>query len=349
MPVVVCPKCRAELDLDAEDIGHRVECPGCLATFVATRPAEKKQPPPTTEEPPAANDGENPPSADTTPPTEPPPLPPTPTPSPEPAAPPPPERTSDRSSRRSDDPITLTCPACQGSVSVTPDDLGHKVECPMCQQVFRAEDPDRRSSRGGKDSRRSSRRDDDDEPGWRRSSRRSRSHDDDDDDRPRRSRRGPEDPYESPDPKVWVWQTKRDLATPGGGLEVLGWLDVAFGLLSILIGVLAGIMEPTSITGGPSWMMFWLNLGPGISGVVLGAVKAIGGRNMKQAKNRPLATAACVAACVPLNVSCCISALAFPAYIVGIVFGIMGLTKLFNRNVKKAFEVNRPGGDVDAV
>lgn len=132
-------------------------------------------------------------------------------------------------------------------------------------------------------------------------------------------------------------------------MEVLGWLDVAFGLLSILIGVLFGISDPASITGGPSWMMFWLNLGPGISGVVLGAVKAIGGRNMKQAKNRPLATAACVAACVPLNVSCCISTLAFPAYIVGIVFGIMGLTKLFNRNVKKAFEVNRPGGDVDAV
>lgn len=216
----------------------------------------------------------------------------------------------------------------------------------MCQQVFRAEDPDRRD---GRDNRRSSRREDDDEPRWR-SSRRSRYRDDDDDDdRPRRSRRRHEDPYESADPKAWVWQAKRELATPGAGLEVLGWLDVVFGLIGVIIAVVAGIADPTTISGGPNWQMFWLNLGPGISGVILGAVKAIGGRSMKQAKNRPLGTAACVAACVPLNVSCCVSFLAFPAYIIGIVFGIMGLTRLLNRNVKKAFEVNRPDGDVDAV
>jgi hypothetical protein len=83
--------------------------------------------------------------------------------------------------------------------------------------------------------------------------------------------------------------------------------------------------------------------------VVIGAVKAMGGRQMKQVKNRPLSIAACVAGCVPLNVSCCMSSLAFPAYIVGIVFGIMGLTKLLNAGVKKAFEANRPGGDIDTV
>lgn len=225
------------------------------------------------------------------------------------------------------------------------EDLGHKVECPMCQQVFRTDDPDR-PTRG------SSRGDDDDGPNWRRSSSRGsrRERDRDDDDRPRRrSRYRDEDPYESSDPKAWVWKARRDLATPGAGLEVLGWLDIAFGLISVIIGILMGIGDPSSITGGPNAVMFWMNLGPGISGVVLGAVKAMGGRQMKQAKNRPLSIAACVAGCVPLNVSCCMSILTFPAYIVGIVFGIMGMTQLFNRNVRKAFEANRPDGDIDAV
>src|SRR5262249_17882383 len=152
-----------------------------------------------------------------------------------------------------------------------------------------------------------------------------RDRDDDDwDDRPsrRRSRYRDEDPFQSDDPKAWIWGARRSLTTPGSGLEVLGWLDVAFGLLAILIGVLVGIMNRASIAGGPGVEMFWGHLGPGISGIVLGAVKAMGGRQMKQVKNRPLSIAACVAGCIPLNVSCCISPIAFPAYIVGIVFGI---------------------------
>jgi uncharacterized protein YbaR (Trm112 family) len=42
MPVVSCPNCRGELDLDAADLGHRVECPLCRGTFTATA----EQPPP---------------------------------------------------------------------------------------------------------------------------------------------------------------------------------------------------------------------------------------------------------------------------------------------------------------
>lgn len=335
MPVVRCPNCTAELDLDPDDIGHRVECPGCAANFVAVRPTA---PPPAAEPPP----GEAPPPADVPPPlTTIPAVPPPPV---SPPAPPPSDRPSRPPSRGANDPVTLTCPACHGSVSVVGDDLGHRVECPMCQQVFRADDPDRPSDR------RSSRRGDDDEPTWRRrgSSRRDRDYDDD---RPRRRRPRyqEDDAYTSDDPQAWIWKARRDLTTPGAGLEVLGWLDIAFGVLSVLIGVVAGIVEPSSIMGGPSWLMFWGNLGPGVSGVVLGAVKAMGGRQMKQAKNRPLSMAACVAGCIPLNISCCVSWLAGPSYIVGIVFGIMGLVQLLNRNVRKAFEANRPDGDIDAV
>lgn len=35
MPVVSCPSCRGELDLDAADLGYRVECPLCRGTFIA--------------------------------------------------------------------------------------------------------------------------------------------------------------------------------------------------------------------------------------------------------------------------------------------------------------------------
>jgi hypothetical protein len=344
VPVVRCPNCRAELDLDPEDVGHKVECPGCLQAFTAVRPTSPPPPPPV----------ESTHASDTpagTPSDVPPPLPdaavsPPPPPAPPPPAPPP--RATVRSSRRPPDaPITLECPACMGKVSVLADDLGHKVECPMCRQTFRAEDRDRPGGRG-------SSRYDDEPP--RRSSRRSR-YDDDWDDRPRR-RRGSgyygdsrdDDPYSSDDPRAWVWRAKRDLASPGGALEVLGYLDVVFGVLSILIGVGFALMVANSTgTGGPGWEIVWYNAGPGLSGVVLGAVKAIGGRSMKQVRHRSLAIFACIAGCAPLNVGCCLIVLMFPAYVVSIVFSIIGMTHLFKKGVRKAFEANRPDGDADAV
>ena len=246
---------------------------------------------------------------------------------------------------------------------MTADDLGHKVECPMCQQVFRADDPERRGDR------RSSRRDDD-EPTWRRSdsrrsdSRRSRS-DDDEYDRPRRRGYRDEDPYESSDPKAWVWQAKRDLASPGGGLMVLGWVDVVFGGLYILIGVLIGL-GVSSGGGGPgglSWEVVAMTIGLGVSGILMGGVKEFGGMEMKKVKNRRLSIAACFAACVPIYllacllgffgpqyfITCCPTVFTLPSYIVGIVFGIIGMTKLFRKVMNKAFEVNRPDGDIDTV
>lgn len=378
MPVVACPNCRAELDLDPDDIGHRVECPGCLTQFVATRPVEKS-PEPSREGPPPAIEPPPPPASDTPPPpTEP---------APESSPPPPVQpprptvakprasvaRPSERPSSRPDNsPVTLSCPACRGAVSVSAGDLGHRVECPMCQQVFRAEDPERPSGR------RSSRRDDsDDEPSWRRrdsrrgDSRRSRYDDEDDEDddydRPRRRRRSyrDEDPYESPDPKAWVWQAKRDLATPGGGLQVLGWLDVVYGGLYVLIGVLIGlgVSGGGGGAGGPTWEVVAMTIGLGVSGILMGGVKAFGGMEMKKVRNRRLGIIACVAACVPIYLlacllmffgpqyafTCCPAPFTLPSYIVGIVFGIMGMTKLFRRVMNKAFEVNRPDGDIDTV
>lgn len=394
MPVVVCPNCRVELDLDPDDIGHRLECPACLATFLARLPEKTEdapppapvhapEPTPTPTPTPTYTVTDEPeqvivPADDLltawppSPPPPPPPPPPAPLLPPHPPAPvkpksarpstrgpQPPAPPPDRPSRRSNDPIVLPCPACNGQVSVAPTDLGHRVECPMCQQVFRAEDPDARRS-----SRRDDRdRDDDSWDDRRRRRSRSRSrYDDDDDDRPRRRPRY-ESPYDSPDPKAWVWQAKRDLASPGGGLEVLGWLDVVFGGLYILIGVLMGAATGGGGGGGVGWEVVAMTIGLGVSGIAMGGVKAFGGRLMKQAKNLRFSFIACFAGCLPIYLlacllvffgpqymlTCCPGILTLPAYIVSIVFGVIGLTKLFRQTVKKAFEVNRPGGDVDAV
>jgi predicted Zn finger-like uncharacterized protein len=35
MPIVQCPRCQSELDVDEADIGHKVECPQCQAVFPA--------------------------------------------------------------------------------------------------------------------------------------------------------------------------------------------------------------------------------------------------------------------------------------------------------------------------
>jgi hypothetical protein len=138
------------------------------------------------------------------------------------------------------------------------------------------------------------------------------------------------------------------LASPGVALQILGWVDVAAGIIGVIIGV--GCLIAGATGGGPgSWQMVWLNLGPGLSGVLIGGLKIVGGAAMKAVRNRSLALLAAVAACVPLNVNLCLVWLLFPAYLVGIVFGILALIALADAGVKRAFEVNRPGGDVDAV
>jgi hypothetical protein len=128
VPVVACPSCRAELDLDPDDLGHRVECPGCLTQFVANR---RTEPPPV---PPPAPTVEPDPLADA-PVEPPPPLPPPAPPRPIVATPKPSQPLARRAERPSErtGPVTTQCPACRGEVSVDATDLGHKVECPMCQ------------------------------------------------------------------------------------------------------------------------------------------------------------------------------------------------------------------------
>jgi hypothetical protein len=153
---------------------------------------------------------------------------------------------------------------------------------------------------------------------------------------------------ENPSPQEVVRRAQIHLATPGGGLQVLGWIDVAVGVISLIIGIVAIAADLTGGTGN-AWQFGLLNAGPGLSGVILGGLKAFGGAAMKQTRHRSLSMLAAVAGCIPLNISCCMVWLMFPAYIVSVVFGIMALAALFKPQVKQAFEITRPGGDADGL
>ncbi len=327
MPVVSCQQCRADLDLDAADVGHLVECPACLFKFVVRygtaeeRDLTPANPEPTPVNPDREGGGANhdTPSlavgvhqAD-----------PTPTPSLAVGVPPEdPPAAADPTPAS----VVVACSACRGNVAVTPADLGHRMQCPLCDGVFTARDPNAPAP----------------EPSWR-SGR--------DSDRPNRRRRRSldADEYdEHPAPDAIVRRAQSHLATPGGGLQVLGWIDVAVGVFSLILGV---VWVAADLTGGAgtSWQLGLLNAGPGLSGVILGGLKAFGGAAMKQVRGRTLSVLAAVAGCIPLNISCCMVWLMFPAYIVSVVFGIMALAALFKPHVKQAFEITRPGGDTDAM
>jgi ssDNA-binding Zn-finger/Zn-ribbon topoisomerase 1 len=251
MPVVSCPNCRVELDLDDADAGHLVECPACLHKFTAPgTPVLRPVPPP-------------PPVGGGSPLLVPP--------------PPLPDDPEDVSWALStalpdDDSPTLVvkCPACTGDVSILRTDLGHSVECPLCQQTFPARDQDRK--RGSR---------------WKRAE---RDDDDRDDGRHRRSVYDEEDDFKSP--KTIVRRAQARLATAGGGLQVLGWIDVAAGILGLIIGLT--ILAGTFGGNGREWVFGLLNAGPGLSGVILGGLKAFGGAAMKQARNRSRSTSVSV-------------------------------------------------------
>lgn len=208
MPVVSCPSCRGELDLDAADLGHRVECPLCRGTFTADKPAA---PPPAARAP-------DPPAGD--------------------------ER-------------VVRCRHCDGKVTVLTADLGHEMECPLCDRPFVA--------RG------------EGESGWR------PRYDDRDD---RRSRYDDDDEWD--DDRDLIEYAKRECSAAGTGLQVVGWLGLVMSPLQLLQMVMVG--------NGPAdeaWLV-GLFLGAFLFIVVLSILQIVGGRHMKQAKSWGLCLAACI-------------------------------------------------------
>lgn len=224
-----CPGCSATFTVANEKAGKTGKCPKCQSQFVI----------------PAAPDDA---SADA-----PPPLPPA-----APQAPP----AEAPAARGPNDPVEIQpCPKCGSRLSVMPSDVGLDIECPSCQQVFKAlradappppdtgsrssssklvklgsgskrdddDDDDRRGSKKKKSKRRDDDDDDDDDrPSRRRSSRRSDDDDDDDDDddRPSRRRRS----------------SRRSYSGGGGYAEHRGVLLLVFAILGWFVCLIFAIV-----------------------------------------------------------------------------------------------------------
>jgi hypothetical protein len=208
-----------------------------------------------------------------------------------------------------------TCPHCRAELEIDPADLGHRVECPACRAAFVADQPVRLPTA---------------EP--------------DRDRKPRHRLRTWND--EDDLPEDLQWRARHRLHTPGQWLQVLGWIDVGIGGLSVIVGA---VMLIAALSGpGGGWEVGAYTLGQGVATAVVGGLKGIGGGAMKRVRNRPLSVTTAVAACVPLNLNCCLWMIQGPLYLLGLAFGVAALSVLFRADVKKAFEMNRPDGDLDA-
>lgn len=311
VPVVSCPHCRTELEIDAGDYGYRMQCPACQSAFTPEDLAVRSaQPEPARRTPPP------------------------------PPPPPPPAEPGTK---------VVTCSECRGQVTVGVEDLGHSMQCPLCDKVFQAEDPDRRSGRdrdrdggGGRPWRRGSDRgggmprydDYDDRP-----SRRPSRYDDDDDDRPRRRRR----PYSRDDdsPDELISYAKRECSAPGVGLLIIAVWGLLSGIGALVLYTLMANGQLANLNPRAGGMGQWevaFNIGLSVYQIVFSAFLLYAGIQMREAKQYTMCMIACVMVMIPLFSPCCL---------LGLIFGIMGVTKLNETRVKQGFEANRPGFDPD--
>jgi hypothetical protein len=115
---------------------------------------------------------------------------------------------------------------------------------------------------------------------------------------------------------------------PGTGLIVIGVLTV----LSGLSGVVTSAAQFD--TGSEPLLM----LGLGIYSVLAGAFWVYAGNQMKAAKQYGVCLIGCVSVIIPGVSPCCV---------LGVVFGLSGVSKLNDRRVKLGFAANRPDFDPD--
>ena len=102
MPVIRCPHCTTSVEIHPDDVGYKLLCPNCQSAFQAgdgERPAPEPEPEPEPIENPAAPTAAS--SMDST------------------------ER-------------AVICFGCKEEIQVGVDDLGHRVECPLCGAKFTA-------------------------------------------------------------------------------------------------------------------------------------------------------------------------------------------------------------------
>jgi hypothetical protein len=161
------------------------------------------------------------------------------------------------------------------------------------------------------------------EPPWRRAG------DPDDTDRPRRRQWPFRDFDESADGLVRYAQDQCNGA--GCGLVVVGALTLVAGLGRMILSLSAG----NNAGGGPTPLL----LGVGVYSVLVGAFWMYAGKQMMAAKQYGLCLVACVMVLIPGVSPCCV---------IGLFFGISGISRLNDPRVKRGFAANRPGFDPDA-
>lgn len=254
----------------------------------------------------------------------------------------------------------VSCPDCRGELDLDAADLGHRVECPLCRGTFTAEGnkpaapPASRAPDPPADGERVVRCRHCDgkvavlaadlghemecplcgrgfvargerESGWRpRYDRRDR--DDDRDDRHR-------DRYDDEwDDRKLVEFAKRECNAAGIGLMVTGWLGMALAPLWLVAAALE-LSDNTGI-GAVLFGGFFLFQ------AVVCILQIVGGRQMRHAKSWGLGMTACVSGILSF-LMCGV------AGVIGLVFGIIGITKLNNQRVKRGFQLNNPNYDPD--
>ncbi len=282
MPVIHCPHCAASVEIHPDDIGYKVLCPSCASAFQAGDAAR-----PTPEPTPA----------------------PVPAPAPEPT--PAPKDSGER---------TVRCVACRGRVQVGVEDLGHRVECPICGEQFRAEDDRPSRSRPPRD------RDDDDD-------------DEDYHDDGYGYGRGRRRRYREEDKEYILRRGREAIAVPANGLM---WTGITAAVLCVLIGgglTIAGLYqldEPDPYRRQNYIPLFIYGFLIGIFGTVFHVLVAVSGYQAKKLKGKAwgyvggglgIASIVLTGWCNPTTWAC-------------MTFGIWMLVALSKREVQDAIDIN---------
>lgn len=200
------------------------------------------------------------------------------------------------------------CPHCRAELDLDAEDVGALVECPACNRTFTADPPSPPPVPPPQPS---------DIPPWQRPRERE----------PGRSRRTLVE-REPDSPQEQIAYARSECDGPGAGLMVIGVLTVLSGLFEVAAAIrLDGSAPPLQM------------LGYGVYSVLAGAFWVYAGTQMKAVKQYGVCLIGCVSVIVPGVSPCCM---------LGVVFGIMGVSKLNDRRVKLGFAANRPDFDPDA-
>jgi predicted Zn finger-like uncharacterized protein len=173
--------------------------------------------------------------------------------------------------------VVLTCPECGGQLRARDEQLGKKVRCPKCKEVFTAEseedpeafeEPEEEEEAPRRPAVRSRRRDEDDRPRQRRA--REEGEEDEEEDRPRK-RRGR---YEDEEPRRRQERDPRRERAWAGLSILLMLIGTAVNLGALLLLLL---LTSLAVLGGilsDNWVMLLLVGLPGLGGMMTFTVGA---------------------------------------------------------------------------